>query len=342
MKKKFLSIALIASLVINISGCNTDTEAPEVTTEENSTITTTEINVTEATFIAENTSSEKTKGSWAAVPPWELEPQDTTVTEPFEFSSYLLGGFSEKEYYSRNYTNSGSGYVREDVAFDHDGVYDESKGGYCQIPSKWGAMTSTQTIRYEETAMSGYHASPSMVYSEHCFASRWREGDMFWISKPISIEEGEKLNALNPLLWEIYKFGRTQSDKFDSIALPKSAIIVNGEAMGDIFPNVLACNIRCTIFMNDNECYYLMTDGIPCSNITDISADENTLIISANKTVKHIGGRIYLKSGFSVVEATVNGDKLTVTFKYFSDENVNSENYNSYTPDETVTSEYTK
>lgn len=273
---------------------------------------------------------------------------DYIIGNNSESDFYLLSCFDEDEilYKQIKFTNNGNGYTREDIDFqdpyEHYGVYIEQTGEKYQIASKLACISSMALSKFEETVIGGYTAPSSLVYGEHCFKSRVKDNVIFYMSKPISIAEGERFNELNPLIEGIFDFINVQINERGKEQYPDVALIIIADDMGDMKPNALASQISCEVRMDENTWYSIGNDGYPCSNVMEIFSDGNTLAISTDKPIKYVNNRWHLINGFSVVEATVNGDKFTVTFKYYSDNNVNSKNYKNYSPDETVTSEYTR
>lgn len=249
---------------------------------------------------------------------------------------YLLSCFNEDELMFKQikFVNDGNGYIRED---QYDDYY---VGNYKNI-SKFCAITGGDCINWSAIALGG--ASVGTVYGEHCFVIN--DEDLYemtvWISKPISIEDGEKFNELNPMLMDLYDFNEAQNN-IDTY--PKAVATIGGDMLGIVDNiNALACGGIFGAEISNDNLYYIVSHESSGYNLNGISLNENTLIFSTDKVIHWEAGSVpYIVDGFAVTEATIDGNNLTVTFKYFADENVNLENYKNYTPDETVTSKYTK
>lgn len=274
---------------------------------------------------------------------------DYIIGNNSESDYYLLSCFDEDEILFKQieFTKNGSSYVREDIALRYPdsgyGVFDEQTGEYILIKSKLACISSMGLFDNRiRSVMSGYTAPSSLVYGEHCFKSRVKDNVIFYMSKPISISEGERFNELNPLIEGVFDFINIQINERGKEQYPEALLIILADDMGNTKPSALGLRIFGEARIGENVWYSIGNDDSETGNVTEIFSDGNTLVMSSDKLVKYIDYRRRLIDGFSVVEATVNGDKLTVTFKYYSDDNVNSKNYKNYSPDETVTSEYTR
>lgn len=282
----------------------------------------------------------------------ENEAGDDYIIRYHEYNGsqfYLISCFNEDELLFKQmmFTNDGSGYVREDAELDYM-LYDSITGTERNICTKWFAISNpNDCLNNKFSLFSLGSASIGMVYGEHCFIVE--DEDLttctYWVSKPISVEEGERLNALSPMLEHLRRFNKVQDET------PKEVSIeIYGDASGiGVVDNInaLCCDVVCNADVAASDRSYRISSSVlgVAPNITDVSYEGNTLIFGTDKVMLYdydgYGG-YYIDKGFAVIEATIDGDDLTVTFKYFADENVNLENYKSYTPDETVTSKYTK
>lgn len=282
----------------------------------------------------------------------ENEAGDDYIIRYHEFNGsqfYLISCFDEDELLFKQmmFTNDGNGYVREDAELGYM-LYDSITDTERNICTKWFAISNPiDCLNNKFSLFSLGGASIGMVYGEHCFIVE--DEDLttctYWVSKPISVEEGERLNALSPMLEHLRRFNKVQDETQKEVS-----IAIYGDASGrGVVDNInaLCCDVVCYANVAASDRSYCISSSVSgvAPNITDVSYEGNTLIFSTDKVMLYdydgYGG-YYIDKGFAVIEATIDGDNLTVTFKYFADENVDLENYKNYTPDETVTSKYTK